>query len=370
VVNSKLQVVANPVVVGIPDEERREDHRRLLAAYIQSRWLRNLAEQSNERIRRGLDTFFASVGKYAWEVTEADVAAWHEDLMEAELAAATRRSYVGFVRTFYEYLKDHPFVPLSDAELRAGAVPAALQVKYGREVVQPVSPWVALVYATHEASNQRYLPTKEELRGFFAWLRQRVETSRKPLPLARDYAMYRLLYHTGLRANEMANLTTRDIRMESHMVHVRMGKGTKGSGPRTRWVPMMYGIETVLRIYVKEVRPKLSAGAEPCAELFLAEGGGPLRYSTIRNRLALLLDEAKTEGVDIQQFAPHDFRRAFATHFYEEYPTRVELLKEILGHTSISTTLRYTRPSRKYYEEQFAAVLGQRFDGFPREGDE
>jgi integrase/recombinase XerD len=369
-VHSRLQVVANPVAVGVPDEDRREDHRRLVEAYIKSRWLRNLAEQSNERIRRGLDTFFASVGKYAWEVTEADVAAWHGDLVEAELAVATRRSYVGFVRTFYDYLKDHPFVPLSEDELRSGVQPVALQVKYGREVVQPVSPWVALVYATQEASNHRHLPAKEELRAFFGWLRQRVGSSRKPLPLARDYAMYRLLYHTGLRANEVVHLTTRDLRMESHMIHVRVGKGTKGSGPRTRWVPMLYGIETVLRIYLKEVRPKLAEGASPGTELFLAEGGGPIRYSTVRNRLALLLAEARSDGIDVQSFAPHDFRRAFATHFYEEYPTKVELLKEILGHTSISTTLRYTRPSRKYYEEQFAAVLGQRFDGFPREGDE
>lgn len=226
------------------------------------------------------------------------------------------------------------------------------------------------MYATQEASNHRHLPAKQELRAFFAWLRQRVGSSRKPLPLARDYAMYRMLYHTGLRANEVVHLTIRDLRMESHVIHVRVGKGTKGSGPRSRWVPMLYGVETVLRIYLKEVRPKLAEGASPSTELFLAEGGGPVRYSTVRNRLALLLAEAKSDGVDIQPFAPHDFRRAFATHFYEEYPTKVELLKEILGHTSISTTLRYTRPSRKYYEEQFAAVLGQRFDGFPGEGGE
>ena len=366
---SRIHVVANPVAVGVPEAERREDHRRLVEAYIKSRWLRNLAEQSNERIRRGLDTFFASVGKCAWEVTEADVAQWHGSLVEAELAVATRRSYVGFVRTFYDYLKDHPFVPLSEEGLRGGAQPVALQVKYGREVVQPVSPWVSLVYATHEASNQRHLPTKEELRSFFGWLRQRIESTRKPLTLARDYAMYRFLYHTGLRANELVHLTVRDLRMESSVVHVRAGKGTRGSGHRTRWVPMLYGVERILRIYLKEIRPKLDPGASSNGPLFLSERG-PIGYTTVRNRLAMLLDEAVKDGVDIQAFAPHDFRRAFATHFYEDYPTKVELLKEILGHTSVSTTLRYTRPSRKYYEEQFAAVLGQRFDGFPGEGDE
>lgn len=181
--NSRLQVVANPVTVGVPEEARREDHRRLVEAYIKSRWLRNLAEKSNERIRRGLDTFFASVGKYAWEVTEADVAAWHGDLVEAGLTAATRRSYVGFVRTFYDYLKDHPFVPLSANELRAGVQPVALQVRYGREVVQPVSPWVALVYTTRDASNHRHLPAKEGTAGILrvasptSWIVQKAATA-------------------------------------------------------------------------------------------------------------------------------------------------------------------------------------------------
>lgn len=219
----------------------------------------------------------------------------------------------------------------------------ALQVKYGREVVQPVSPWVAVVYSTVESSNHRYLPVKEELRAFFGWLRQGIESTRKPLTLSRDYAMYRFLYPTGLRANELVHLTIRDLRMESSVVHVRAGKGTKGSGPRTRWVPMLYGVDRILRIYLKEIRPKLGPSASSNGPLFLSERG-PIGYTTVRNRLAMMLDEAKRGGVDIQAFAPHDFRRAFATHFYEDYPTKVELLKEILGHTSVSTTLcRATR---------------------------
>lgn len=366
---SRLQVVANPALVSVPAKERQEDQRRLVDAYIQSRWLRNLNEQSNERIRRGLDAFFVSVGKCPWEVTEADVAGWHGNLVETGLAVSTRRSYVGFVRTFYDYLKDHPYLPPSVDELRSGDKPVSLQVKYGREVVQPVSHWVAVVYATHESSNQRHLPSKEELRSFFGWLRRQIESTRKPVTLARDYTMYRLLYHTGLRANELVHLTVRDLRMESFIIQVRVGKGTNGSGPRTRWVPMMYGIDQILQIYLKEIRPKLDSEAAPNGPLFLSERG-PIHYATVRNRLAMLLAEAQADGLDIQAFAPHDFRRAFATHFYEDYPTKIELLKEILGHASVSTTLRYTRPSRKYYQEQFAAVLGHRFDGFLGEEDE
>ncbi len=183
----------------------------------------------NERVQRGLDAFFASVGKLAWEVIEEDVAAWQERLVEAGLAVSTRRAYLGHIRTFYDYLRDHPHVPLSPDELQTGAQPTALQVKYGREVTQPVSPWVSAAYSTDDATTERYLPTREELRGFFGWLRRRVETARKPMPLARDYSLYRLLYHSGLRANELVHLAVRDMRLETLVIHVRAGKGTNGS---------------------------------------------------------------------------------------------------------------------------------------------
>lgn len=366
---SELQVVARPGAVTVSPEEQIGDHQRLIDAYIRSRRLRNLNEVVNERVQRGLDAFFASVGKMAWEVTEAHVGVWQERLAEAGLAVATRRAYLCFLRTFYDYLRDHPYIPLTLDELQTGVQPTALQVKYGREIIQPVSPWVSATYSADDATTDRYLPTREELRDFFGWLRRRVETARKPLPLARDYALYRLLYHSGLRANELVHLTVRDIRLESGVIHVRVGKGTKGSGPRSRWVPMMYGIEKVLRIYLKEVRGKLDPSADNKGALFLAEGGGAIRYTTVRNRLSLLITEAQAEGVAVDAFAPHDLRRAFATHFYEEYPTRVEVLREILGHSSVSTTMRYTRPSRKYYEQQFAAILDQRFSGFPEGGE-
>jgi integrase/recombinase XerD len=369
VVISRLQVVSRTSAVGITLEEQLSDHRRLIEGYIRSRRLRNLNGKVNKSVQRGLDAFFSSVGKVAWEVTEEHVAVWQERLLEASLAVATRRSYLGFVRTFYAYLREHPYVPLSQDELQVDMKPATLQVKYGRAIIQPVNPWVAASYSADDATTKRYMPTREELQGFFGWLRRRIETARKPLPLARDYALYRLLYHSGLRANELVNLTVRDIRLETRIIHVRVGKGTNGSGPRSRWVPMMYGIDRVLDIYLKQVRGKLAPTMDSKDALFVVEGGGAIQGPTVRNRLSLLISEACADGVMIDAFAPHDLRRAFATHFYEEYPMKVELLREILGHLSVLTTMRYTRPSRKYYEQQFASVLDQRFSGFPEGGE-
>lgn len=87
--------------------------------------------------------------------------------------------------------------------------------------------------------------------------------------MARDYAMFRFLYHTGMRENEVAMVDVKDVRFDLGTIHCRIGKGSGGSGPRERWIPMLYGLDQVLRIYLSEVRPKF-IGADRTMALFLA----------------------------------------------------------------------------------------------------
>ena len=70
---------------------------------------------------------------------------------------------------------------------------------------------------------------------FFEFLRVRIATARKFGPAGRDYALFRTLYHAGLRADETASLELQDLhfgRGPFGKIHVRFGKGTRGSGPR------------------------------------------------------------------------------------------------------------------------------------------
>ena len=39
-------------------------------------------------------------------------------------------------------------------------------------------------------------------------------------------------------------------------LHVRFGKGALTSGPRPRWVPMLDGLDLILRWYLEEIRPR------------------------------------------------------------------------------------------------------------------
>jgi hypothetical protein len=59
-------------------------------------------------------------------------------------------------------------------------------------------------------------------------------------------------------------------------LHVRFGKGAKTSGPRPRWVPMLDGLDLILRWYLDEIRPRMGDGPA----LFCDEGGGRIHRGT------------------------------------------------------------------------------------------
>ena len=104
-------------------------------------------------------------------------------------------------------------------------------------------------------------------------MRGRVATARKFGSAGRDYALYRTLYHAGLRAEEAASLELPDLhfgRGPFGKIHVRFGKGAKTSGPRPRRVPMLDGLDLILRWFTDDVRTRFPGSAA----LFCDEGGG------------------------------------------------------------------------------------------------
>jgi integrase len=72
----------------------------------------------------------------------------------------------------------------------------------------------------------------------FAGWRGGLTTCRKFAPAARNYAAAKLMSEVGLRINEARWLDLDDITWDLGRfgkLHVREGKGARGSGPRERW---------------------------------------------------------------------------------------------------------------------------------------
>ena len=148
------------------------------------------------------------------------------------LASSTRRGYVQAFKGFHRFLQARKAVEI--------------EAVFGVRLVCPVDEFNASRHVGDDSPALLPPPTPERVSEFFDFLKVRIATARKYGPAARDYALFRTLYHAGLRADEAAQLERQDVhfgRGPFGKLHVRFGKAAHTSGPRPRWVPMLDGLD-------------------------------------------------------------------------------------------------------------------------------
>ncbi|MEW5795608.1 MAG: tyrosine-type recombinase/integrase [Candidatus Zixiibacteriota bacterium] len=145
----------------------------------------------------------------------------------------------------------------------------------------------------------------------------------------RDYLMIALLYVTGVRREELSRIRLGDIDMRQGLIRV-IGKGNK-----ERVVPIGDTTTADLKVYLAKRGQFVDERGPHATELFLNRLGQPL---TVRSVDRLVKQFGRGEGLD---FTPHTLRHSFATHLMEN-GADLMLIKEILGHASLSTTQKYT----------------------------
>lgn len=308
-------------------------------AYLASWTARGFSPVTIENDSGVLERMLTLLGRPAWEVTVEDVDRVVGSLAAEGLASSTRRGYVQAFKGFHRFLQ-------------ARKAPD-IESRFGTRLVCPLDEFNAARHVGDDSPELAPPPTAERVSEFFDFLRDRIGTARKYAPAARDYAMFRTLYHAGLRADEAAHLDRADVhftRGPFGKLHVRFGKAAHTSGPRPRWVPMLDGLDLVLRWYVQDVRDKLPDSPV----LFADESGGALHRGTIRNRLRRLMElEGRPAG---EWFSPHALRRACATHNYERGVDLVAI-QQMLGHWTVGSTMRYVRPSATFIEDAYRRAV-------------
>ena len=138
-------------------------------------------------------------------------------------------------------------------------------------------------------------------------------------PGARSYAAARLMAEIGLRANEARQLDLADVKWELGRfgkLHVRKGKGARGSGPRERMVPLINGAGVTLRWFIEDVWCCFDDDhARPGAPLFCSErrnaDGSAARVGDETLRCALATAAAVHLPDWPERVTPHVLR-----HFY------------------------------------------------------
>jgi integrase/recombinase XerC len=148
----------------------------------------------------------------------------------------------------------------------------------------------------------------------------------EPWLAARDVALFTLLYGCGLRLGEALALRRRDIPHGDTLM-------ITGKGNKQRVVPVLPVVKDAIADYLRQV----PFPAAPDEKLFLGARGGGLNPGVVQRqmrRLRQVLGLADTA-------TPHALRHSFATHLLAGGGD-LRTIQELLGHSSLSTTQRYT----------------------------
>lgn len=148
----------------------------------------------------------------------------------------------------------------------------------------------------------------------------------------RDLAIIELMYSSGLRVSETANVNINDFEEGKKFLRV-LGKGSK-----TRLVPLGRFAISAIENWLEE-RRKITNMDDA---LFVNNAGGRLTTRSIQLRLKRL---AIKQG--LPPINPHMLRHSFATHMLESSGD-LRSIQELLGHSSLSTTQIYTNLDYQY----------------------
>jgi len=150
--------------------------------------------------------------------------------------------------------------------------------------------------------------------------------------LKRDELIVTLLYETGIRQSELLGLKDSDVDRSIGQIKV-LGKRNK-----TRYVPLGKAMMGMIQAYISLRNERFR---QPSFEsLIVSDKGKKVTKSLVYLKVKFYLSQVTT----IQRKSPHVLRHTFATHMLNN-GAELNVIKEILGHSSLAATQVYTHNS-------------------------
>ncbi|MBI5642538.1 MAG: tyrosine-type recombinase/integrase [Deltaproteobacteria bacterium] len=171
---------------------------------------------------------------------------------------------------------------------------------------------------------EKYLPpvlTAEEAESLI----EAPKKAQKAAALLRDISILETLYSSGVRVSELTGLDIKDLDLDAGTIRV-LGKGGK-----ERIAYLGQFAKSSLKAYIDKER----AATE--GPLFRGKGG----RITPRTVQRLVKKYVLSSGIN-KTPTPHALRHTFATHLLDA-GVDLRSIQEMLGHSKLSTTQRYTR---------------------------
>lgn len=249
-----------------------------------------------------------------------------DDMTLRNLSPATQRSYLHAVTKFSRHFGCQPDrLGLEDVRSfqvhlvsqgiswpALNQIVCALRFFYGVTLSHAEIP-ERIVYARTPRKLPSILSTDEVVRFLEA------------VPSLKTRVALTTAYAAGLRASEAVSLQVADIDSSRMVLQVRHGKGAKD-----RTVMLSAALLAILRSYWRLARPAP----------WLFPGRSPDKPIDVQVLHAACRSATKAAGLT-KRVSVHTLRHSFATHLLES-GTDIRIIQVLLGHSSLSTTARYT----------------------------
>ncbi len=168
---------------------------------------------------------------------------------------------------------------------------------------------------------ERKILTQEEIKTLYQTAKTLEET-----------IILHLCYGCGLRRSEVINLNTKDIDLEKKLLYVRKGKNKK-----RRVMPLT---ETIIKDFAAYI--EINTFFNKISEPFLVNQLGKRMSGCTIYRIFKTLLKRTNNHLKTNNICLHSLRHSIATHLLEN-DMSIEMVRDFLGHSQLSTTQIYTR---------------------------
>ncbi len=193
---------------------------------------------------------------------------------------------------------------------------------------------------------------KDELKAFF----EMIGIVSQKQHQRRNKVMMGLMAFAGLRVSEIHILNISSIQTGKRGLHV-LGKGNK-----TRYIPLPEKIYEELTSYIKEDRILPMKGYEDA--LFISRRGKRISRRRIQEITERICESIEKEYPEFnwkqKSISSHKLRHSFATHLVRD-GRDIRTIQELLGHTNLNTTQKYTHVSDAQKEKAMEMELTDYF---------
>ncbi|MDF7664104.1 tyrosine recombinase XerC [Bifidobacterium sp. ESL0763] len=299
------------------------------------------------------------------EVTLRMLRLWMADESTGHARSSMARKSVA-VRRFFTWAHDHGLVAANPASMLMTPkipenLPAMLSERQAAQLMETVDADCEAGNAGNAGNAEARDPGHDGAQGSRASRKQGSQgandndgsttgsdggmSSAKDHALAlRDAAMVELLYATGIRVAELTGLDVGDIDFANRTARVT------GKGDKQRVVPFGAPAAKALRHWIERGRRRFET-PRSAAALFLGVRGGRVDQRVVRGVI-----HRKAAEAGVPDISPHALRHSAATHLLDGGADLREV-QEMLGHSSLKTTQRYTHVSieqiKKRYRQAF-----------------